>query len=537
MAQANQPQVPGYSVVIDNSGAPPPPPPEPPVPEPLTSVPVESAPPPAVESSYIPQMPPQETVVMGPQGAVPLAAGQGVPLEGMSPQETVSVPPPPPPPPPSGGLLKRIVMILVFLLILLGIVFAVRFVMGLSKGTSEVTISYWGLWENEAIVRPVIESFQTEHPKIKVDYVKQLPQQYRERLQAAIDRGEGPDVFRFHNTWVSMLYKQLATVPTTVMTASEFGSTFYPVAGSDLVAGETIYGIPLMIDGLALYVNEDMLAAAGVSTPSTWEDVLTMVPQLTVKTDSGIVTSAIALGTTANVEHFSDILATMFMQNGANLAKPTGQEAEEAIVFYRKFADPSDPVYTWNETLDNSIYAFASGRVAMILAPSWRAFDIKQISPDLNFKITPMPQLPGHTVTWASYWVEGVSAKGKNLEASWEFIKYLTGSDAATKLYAEASKNRLFGEPYARMELSGSLSQDPFVGAYISQAASARSFPLASRTFDDGLNTKLIKYLEDAVNTLSSGNSATSALETMHSGFSQVLSTYGLSAASPQTAQ
>jgi len=431
-----------------------------------------------------------------------------------------------------GATKKRILMILVFILLALGLVAGGKFVLGFLAGSKEVTISYWGLWENDANVRSVITDFEVKNPKIKVSYVKQSPRQYRERLSAAIARGEGPDVFRFHNTWVAMLAGDLAVVPKTVMTPTEFSSTFYPVAKNDLVAGNAIYGVPMMTDGLGLYINEDLFAKAGASTPVTWEDVLTIVPKLTVKTDSTITTSAIALGTTGNVENWSDILALMMLQNGANLVNLQGKEAEETLLFYRKFADPVDPMYTWNETLDNSIYAFAIGKVAMILAPSWRAFDIKQIRPELRFKIIPAPQLPGNTVSWASYWVEGVSNKSKMQPQAFIFLKYITSREVVTKLYSEAAKTRLFGEVYARTDLGATIEADPFAGAYAKQAKTAKSFPLASRTFDNGLNDKLIKYLEDAVNSVAAGSAPSAALITAASGFRQILSQYGLTSSS-----
>lgn len=427
------------------------------------------------------------------------------------------------------ALLRRLLMVVVFLALLAGLVFLGRFIFGLVAGAKEVTITYWGLWENDAIIRPILADFESSHPKIKVQYVKQSHRQYRERLSAAISRGEGPDVFRFHNTWVPMLRTSLLTAPKTVMTAAEYQQTFYPIATSDLVGGQSIYGIPLMIDGLGLYYNEDIFAAAGAKPPVTWEDVLNIVPKLTARNEEVITTSAIALGTTGNVEHFSDILATMMLQNGAKLSDPTGKTAEETLLFYRKFADPTDPVYTWNETLDNSIYAFAMGKVAMIFAPSWRAFDIKQMNANLRFNITVIPQLPGNTVTWASYWVEGVSAKSKYPAAAWEFVKYVTSKETATKLYSEESKGRLFGEPYARVDMGKSLADDPYVGAFIKQAPNAKSFPLASRTFDNGLNDKLIKYLEDAVNGLAQGSAPKAVLDTASAGFRQVLGSYGLS--------
>lgn len=453
------------------------------------------------------------------------------------PVETVVVPPTFPeavtttPPSPKKLFMGRILWIFIFFIFIVVAILVGRFFWGFVTGGKEITLTYWGLWENDANVRNLISDFESQNPKIKIQYLKQSPKQYRERLQSAIARGEGPDVFRFHNTWVPMLARDLSQVPKEIMTTSEFSSTFYPVAVGDLVSGGSIFGIPLMIDGLGLYYNEDLLAAAGVSVPTTWNDVLDIVPKLTVKNESGIVTSAIALGTAGNVEHFSDILATMIMQNGAKLTNIKSKEAQEALIFYRKFADPSDPVYTWSETLDNSIVAFANARVAMILAPSWRAFDIRQINPSLRFTIAPVPQLPGNTITWASYWVEGVSAKSKYLEQAWVFVKYLTSRETATKLYTEIAKSRLFGEPYARVDLGSTLTDDPLVGAFVKQAQTAKSFPLASRTFDNGLNDKLIKYLEDAVTSVASGNSPVKALETAQFGFTQVLSNYGLSSA------
>lgn len=463
-------------------------------------------------------------------------------------QQPASPPPPQPNPfipnvvvPPSatppvagetrGFPLGRIILILAIgVLVLLAILFG-KAILGRVAGPKEATLAYWGLWENDGVMQKAIADFQAKNPSIKIQYIKQSPRQYRERLQAAIDRGEGPDVFRFHNTWVPMLKNQLA--PATVMTAAEFSSTFFPVASSDLAEGSTIFGMPLMIDGLGLYINEDLLATAGVTPPSTWTELLNIVPKLTVKNGSIIVTSAIALGTAGNIEHFSDILGMMFLQNGANLVQFTGRQVEETLIFYRKFSDPSDPLYTWSEAMDNSIYAFATGRVAMILAPSWRAFDIKQINPQLRFRIVAAPQLPGNTVTWASYWVEGVSSRSKYQNEAWQFVKYLTSREGATTLYTEAAKVRLFGEPYARVDLAKTVEEDPYVGAYVKQAPFARSFPLASRTFDNGLNDKLIKYLEDAVNSMASGNSATRAVETAAAGFRQVLSTYGLVSSSP----
>ncbi|MCX8008790.1 MAG: extracellular solute-binding protein [Patescibacteria group bacterium] len=425
--------------------------------------------------------------------------------------------------------IKKIVifLLIIFLLIgfaILGVQFGLRFV----EQNQKVTIQYWGLWENQEIIAPVIAEFEANNPNISVRYIKQNHRQYRERLQAAINRGDGPDVFRFHATWVPMLKNEIEPIPPDVMSPSEFTSKFYKVASNDLLGGSTLWGIPIMIEGLGLFINDDLFATAGVAPPQTYEEFIQIVPKLTVRDGNTIVTSATALGTTNNVEHFSDILALMIMQNGGKLSNPVGKEAEEALLFYKKFSTPSDPLYTWNSFLDNSISAFANGRVAMIFAPSWRVFDIKALNPSLRFRVEPVPQLPGNPVTWASYWVEGVSSQSKYKKQAMKFLKYLTSKDAVVRLYTEASKQRLFGEPYALVELSNSLENDLFVGAYIKQAPNARSFPLASLTHDNGINDRMIQYMIDAVNSLDKGVSPKQALETMSKGFQQVFSSYGL---------
>jgi multiple sugar transport system substrate-binding protein len=158
---------------------------------------------------------------------------------------------------------------------------------------------------------------------------------------------------------------------------------------------------------------------------------------------------------------------------------------------------------------------------------------VRQINPNLKFQVIPIPQLPGTNVTWASYWVEGVSSKSKHQAEAWEFLKYLTSKETMVALYTEVTKDptRPFGEPYSRIDLAQTIINDPYVGAYVRQAQTAQSFFLASKTYDNGINDLMIKYLEDAVNSLNKGVSVDAALQTAAQGFTQVLTNFSSSAA------
>ena len=93
-------------------------------------------------------------------------------------------------------------------------------------------------------------------------------------------------------------------------------------------------------------------------------------------------------------------------------------------------------------------------------------------------------------------------------------------------MYQEASKIRLFGEPYSLVSLQSELSQDPFVGAVVNQGPQYKFWYLASSTFDNGLNDQMIKYFEDGVNATLAGVDPQVALQTVAKGVTQVLNDF-----------
>lgn len=393
----------------------------------------------------------------------------------------------------------------------------------------QTTITWWGLWETTPVLDEVLRAFESQNPGVKVAYVQESPKDYRERLQDALKKGEGPDVFRFHNSWVQMLRSQMSTLPATVMTQDQYGTTFYAVASKDLTTTEGIVGIPLMYDSIGLYYNKKIFETAGQTPPKTWNDVDTLASSLTVKETNGKIQRAgIALGTTSNVDHWPEILTLLLLQNGADPSNLTTPLATQAFKYYTDF---NKVKHVWDDTLPASTYAFATEKTAMMLAPSWRAFEVKAINPALDFGIAQVPQLPGTDITVASYWAEGVSKTSKQQEMSWKLLKYLSTPEVLQKLYASAAQKtpRLFGEIYPRPEMASAVSSDPYVGAFVSDAPKAVSWHMNARTFDNGINDKIIKYVGDAINAINtSAGAMADALSTADQGVKQVLQQYGV---------
>lgn len=459
----------------------------------------------------------------------------------------------------SSGLPKKALLIVGGLLLLLGLAFVViRFVLpmlngGQGDGTGNAPINqteivWWGLWEDQQIVAPVINEYQQNNPGIKITYVPQSKENYRERLTSAFARGEGPDIFRYHNTWVPMFREELATIPNDVMSQNEFSQTFYPVMTRGLLTNDGIVGIPLEIDGLALFINDEIFTTFGKTPPTTWNEFEELARELTVVDDNGLISQAgAAIGNAENVDHWPEILGLIMLQNGVNLNdfdSIAGEGAAQALQFYTDFVTESE---VWDETLPTSTIAFSSGKAAMYFGPSWRVFEIALQNPELEFRVVPVPQIPREDtnipdITYASYWVEGVSDKSDHKNESWEFLKYLSSREALQTFYESASQVRMFGEPYSRQDMRDTLLSAPKVGAFVELAPTAQTWFLASRTWDGetGINTRINKYFEDAVNGMvgeRTGGDPEQLMQAVAAGVQEVFVQYGLAAPPPVTSE
>lgn len=420
------------------------------------------------------------------------------------------------------GGVTLIVFIVMLLLKLLGA--------GSGKPAENVKLVFWGLWQDEVIVNEMIKEYQATNPSIEIEYVlMDAKDNYKERVVERIRNGTGPDIFRFHNTWVPMIKEILSVSPNTVYTVEDFKNTFYPVTEKDLTVNGQIVGIPHYIDGLVMLYNKDIIKALGVETPpTTWEELIDIAEKATVYDENkNIITAGVALGTAENISHFSDILALMFLQNNVDINNfETDPNAEAVFDTYTGFAISANPV--WSAAMDNSVESFASERVAIILTPVYEIDVIRHLNPDLNFGVSQVPQIQGgESKNIANYWADGVSRGSKNQQAAWDFLKFLSSKESLEKMYQLEVKNgRSYGNPYSRKDMAELLVQHEYLGAITKDANSLDSLPLISRTYDNGLNDKLINYMKDAINSIFLSTGTKEALRNMSQGFSQVFTQY-----------
>ncbi|MEU4801086.1 extracellular solute-binding protein [Actinosynnema sp. NPDC023587] len=91
--------------------------------------------------------------------------------------------------------------------------------------------------------------------------------------KTAAQGGQGPDVLRAEVAWVPQLAKLGYLVDLTDTDLGRDSADFLATPlGSTRYEGRT-YGVPQVTDSLALFYNKELLAAAGVEPPKTWDEV------------------------------------------------------------------------------------------------------------------------------------------------------------------------------------------------------------------------------------------------------------------------
>jgi len=384
-----------------------------------------------------------------------------------------------------GGVLGLAILVLMVVLFLRGF--------GGVQQPQRVNLEFWGVFDDGSFYADSLRSYQKLNPGVRIIYRRFNFEDYEKQLVDSFASGAGPDIWLMHNTWLPKHGDKIQALPLAtketrgkLLTFAEFRDRFVDVALSDLTLAGQIYALPIYVDTLGLYYNRNVFNTAGIaSPPATWDEFNDAVKRLTQFDEQGnIVKSGVAMGTARNVNRSTDILTLLMLQSGVRMTDPDNSFAtfsgsvgnqnvsEVALQYYTDFANPTKPVYTWNDREHYSVDAFIEGRAAMMVNYSHQILALRARAPRFNFAVAPVPQLgeAPFAVNYANYWAPTVSKQSKNSTEAWQFLTYLSSAEGV-RPYLNVS-NR----PSARRDLIETQQNDLDLGVFATQALSARSW-------------------------------------------------------------
>ncbi|OJI09036.1 hypothetical protein COT69_01500 [candidate division WWE3 bacterium CG09_land_8_20_14_0_10_39_24] len=422
---------------------------------------------------------------------------------------------------PSNILYTLLFFPIVFSLNLSSLPFIGKFFKSSSPGipsSKEINLTYWGLFETEDVINPLIEEYRKIHPNIKITYEPKdfsNLKSYKETLQARLKNNTAPDIIRMHSSWVSEFYPYLQPAPNTILNKETYSKEFFPAAENASVSSKgDVYAVPLMYEAIVVFYNQDILAEKGINRlPKTWDDFRELAIALTQKDERGnIIRAGAAIGNAQNIAHSSDILGLMFSQSNLKIPEDLDTQAAAEILNYYTSFFKQDRV--WDTWLPYSPVAFAEKKVAIMFAPTWQSFSILNSNPNISIGISAVPQIPiwqspGITnVNWASFWVEGVTKSSKNSLAAWDFLRFMSQKEQREKLFKQSSRIRPFGNTFGLTDLSETLKNSDYITNVVLGAPFAKGGVIADRVGNDNYVNAIKKAIDDVL----AGKTAEAAL-------------------------
>ena len=195
-----------------------------------------------------------------------------------------------------------------------------------------------------------------------------------------------------------------------------------------------VFGLPNNSNCLALFYNVDMLEAAGVDVPTTWDELESAAAALTDGDTYGLAISM----TTGEEGTFQ--FMPWFISAGGSIDDLAGGPPAKALAEIQKLIDQgsmSPEVVGWGQGDANT--QFINGRTAMQVNGPWNVPNILADAPDLNWKVALFPK----DVKYAS--VLGgenfaIGANTTDIQASWDFISWFHSTENNAKWAMDSGK-------------------------------------------------------------------------------------------------
>jgi multiple sugar transport system substrate-binding protein len=250
-----------------------------------------------------------------------------------------------------------------------------------------------------------------------------------------------PDVVGLDGAWVSDFAKQGAIADLSkLMTDAKYDPS--QLASQIQIKGKT-YMIPVVNFVYPLFVNNDLLAKAGVTTPPSTRTQFLDAARKVSALGGNVKGWALPLDTAVPNGVQNDVMSWLWASGGSMLTqdgKPdlTGQPVKSTVEYVKSLNDAgviAPGSLTMKE--QDKVEKFTTGQVGMVIDSLAHITLIKKNNPKLKFTVVPIPADDGYTgkrgIPYAS-WGIGVAASSKHKAEAFKLVQYLMSQQTNARL-------------------------------------------------------------------------------------------------------
>lgn len=338
----------------------------------------------------------------------------------------------------------------------------------------------------ETLLLEAIAAFEVKYPNITVNY-EPIAEDYVTNMIGQFSAQDPPDLFYVGATGEAAPWIEddlLLPLDDYIAGNPEVGvEHFYPGLLSPFQRDGSTYGLPKDASPLALFVNPDMLAAAGVEVPTNWEELEAAAAALTGEGVTGL-----CLG--AEIQRWG---AFIYQDGGAiynddltemTLNSPETVGALDFLLGLHEAGSLQTPAEIGAGWCGE---AFGTEKAAMTMEGNWMVPALENDFPTVPYEMAELPQgvQQGNLAFTVAY---SIGVDSPNKDQAWVLLQYLAGQEGMAKWTSLG-----LALP-ARDDVEPAENRDALVAglAY----ATAYGFPTEFLDVQDAFNNKLTEVLD-----------------------------------------
>ncbi|MGW0200772.1 ABC transporter substrate-binding protein [Nonomuraea sp. NPDC003201] len=313
-----------------------------------------------------------------------------------------------------------------------------------SSGDGTVTLEFAQWWAPElpaGSFDKLMSEFMAQNPKIKVKLLSGPYASTKQQLVAGAASRTLPDVVGLDGAWVSDFAKQGAIADlSALMAAAKYDSS--QLASQIQIKGKT-YMIPVVNFVYPLFVNNDLLAKAGVKKPPSTRTEFLEAAKKVSALGGNVKGWALPLDTAVPNGVQNDVMSWLWASGGSMLTKDgkpdlTGPGVKSTVEYVKSLNDAgviAPGALTMKE--QDKVEKFSTGQVGMVIDSLAHIGLIKKNNPKLDFTVVPIPAEDAYTgkrgIPYAS-WGIGVAESSEHKAEAFKLVQFLMDKKANAQL-------------------------------------------------------------------------------------------------------
>ncbi len=289
-------------------------------------------------------------------------------------------------------------------------------------------------------IQDIVQRYEADHPNTTIDLQYVNSDNALQKATVALQGGQQPDISYQYGTNMPQLAQAPKLVDLTQRVAEpDFKwNDFFEGERAVATVDSKVYGIPALVDNLAVVYNKDLFAQAGIAAPTpdwTWNDFRAAAKAVT-DTPNNVFGAVFPMDASETMVWQYE---AMLWEAGGDILTPDNTKAAfnspegvRAATMLQSLKQDGSLYLDYHPDSGQAGQLFNSGKIGMIITGPW---DLSGFA-DANYGVVQMPSFdPGGshiTIAGPDNWV--IFDNGpERVNASWDFLKFLTSPDNVLK--------------------------------------------------------------------------------------------------------